>query len=65
MILFIYLSLCYMIAGFVEIATYMEEGQLTVKDLLMFILAPFSMIPVVFVHLISHFIDLDKVIVRK
>jgi hypothetical protein len=65
MLLTIYLCISYTLGLLVQLSVYAQEGQLTVKDLLMYMTAPFSMVPIVLIHLLSHIFDLDKVIVRK
>lgn len=57
--LLIYLLIVY-IAGIYTLRTiYIEEGGVTIGDALMFILAPFSFVPVLFSYILSHIVDLD------
>lgn len=64
-VLIIYLLLTYAMGFAFMVMTVSKDGMLTVGDLLMFILAPFTMVPILFVQLISNLFDLDAVIYRK
>ena len=44
---------------------YQKEGELEVGDLLLFISSPFSMVSVLLIRLVSPFVDIDQVILRK
>jgi hypothetical protein len=64
-VLIIYLLLTYAMGFAFMVMTISKDEMLTVGDLLMFILAPFTMVPILFVQLISNLFDLDTVIYRK
>lgn len=64
-VLIIYLLLTYAMGFAFMVMTISKDEMLTVGDLLMFILAPFTMVPILFVQLISNLFDLDAVIYRK
>lgn len=64
-VLIIYLLLTYAMGFAFMVMTVSKDGMLTVGDLLMFILAPFTMVPILFVQLVSNLFDLDTVIYRK
>lgn len=64
-VLIIYLLLAYAIGFAFMVMTISKDEVLTVGDLLMFLLAPFTMVPILFVQLLSNLFDLDTVIYRK
>jgi hypothetical protein len=64
-VLIIYLLLTYAMGFAFMVMTISKDEMLTVGDLLMFILAPFTMVPILFVQLVSNLFDLDTVIYRK
>ena len=55
----------YLAGAFFMIRTYVEEGFLKVNDVVMLIVAPFAVVPVLAIHIVSHFVDLERVIVHK
>lgn len=66
MILLLVYCLCLYLFGFYAMhQTYLEEGEITIMDILMVIMSPVSMLTVMITHLLSHVVDLDQVIIRK
>lgn len=64
-ILFVYLLLSYAMGAGFAIMGFIKDEVFTVGDLLMFLLAPFTMVPILFVQILSNFVDLDDIIARK
>lgn len=63
-ILSIYLFLSYLAGiGFVFVV-FSKDRQITVADLLILALSPFSMVPILAVQLVSSIIDLDVVVFK-
>lgn len=58
----IYIILSYLIGYFMLIDSLKTNGQLIVIDIVMFILSPVSVINFVFVKIVSHFYDLDRIV---
>lgn len=65
MFLHIYLVVIYLFGLIVMTMKYQKEGQLEVGDLLLLISSPFSMVSVLLIRLVSPFVDIDQVILRK
>lgn len=57
--------LLYVFGAFVIHMTYQREGKLVVGDIVMFLTSPFSMISVLLIKIVSHFIDTETVILRR
>jgi hypothetical protein len=62
--LIIYLLLSYAGGIIITIMELTNQRYLTVGDLLMLILAPFAMLPIIMVQLLSHLIDIDEPIIK-
>ena len=63
-ILTIYISLSYLAwIGFL-LMVFSKERQLSVGDLLILVLSPFSMVSIIVVQLVSALIDLDTIVFR-
>lgn len=60
----LYLLLSYIGGVFFAIMTLNHDRILTIADVIMFFLAPFTIMPILFVQLLSQFIDLDKPVFR-
>lgn len=65
MIISVYLLLTYLTGALMLVMTLEEEKMLKVNDIIMLILSPFSIIPVVVIHIVSHFVDVDAVLYKK
>lgn len=65
MFLSVYLIICYTVALTIMLMTFTEEGKITINDLLMFVIAPFSVVPVILIHLLSHLVELDTVVFKR
>lgn len=61
----IYLVVIYLFGLIVMTMKYQKEGELEVGDLLLLISSPFSMVSVLLIRLVSPFVDIDQVILRK
>jgi hypothetical protein len=57
--------LLYVFGAFIIHLNFQREGKLVVGDILMFLTSPFSMITVMVMKLVSHFIDTETVIYQK
>jgi len=57
-----YILLSYIIGYFMLIDALKLTRQLIVMDIVMFLLSPASVINFVFVKIVSHFFDLEKVV---
>lgn len=60
--LILYLLLAYAAAFYVLRTVYIDQGMLTINDLLIFCLAPFSFVPIIAIYLLSHVVDLETVL---
>lgn len=60
----LYVLFCYLIGIITIYNSIKSEKELRVIDILMFIVSPFSMTSMMFIKVVSHFIDLDKIIIR-
>lgn len=58
--LFYYTLFCYIFAGIMASMEIKEKEHLTNGDVLMIILAPFNVVPVLSVYIMSFFVDLKK-----
>lgn len=65
MFVHLYLVVIYLFGLIVMTMKYQKEGELEVGDLLLFISSPFSMVSVLLIRLVSPFVDIDQVILRK
>ena len=61
----IYLVVIYLFGLIVITMKYQKEGDLEVGDLLLLLSSPFSMVSVLLIRLVSPFVDIDQVILRK
>lgn len=59
------ISLLYLFGAFVVHQHYEKEGEVTIADLLMFLVSPFSMVSVLLMRLVSTIIDVDTVLLKK
>lgn len=64
-ILISYLLISYGVGLHIQIRNYRDTGVFIVADLLMFLLAPFSVVPIISVHMLSNIVQLDKVLFKK
>lgn len=64
-ILISYLLISYGVGLHIQIRNYRDTGVFMVADLLMFLLAPFSVVPIASVYMLSSIIQLDKVLLKK
>lgn len=64
LILNIYIILAYFAGILFSIMTISNDRQFTVADLIMLLLAPFAIMPIIVVQLVSHFVDVDETIFR-
>lgn len=58
--LFYYTLFSYIFAGIMASLEFNEKRHLTNGDVLMLILAPFNVVPVLSVYIMSYFVDLKK-----
>ena len=65
MFVHLYLVVIYLFGLIVMTMKYQKEGELEVGDLLLLISSPFSMVSVLLIRLVSPFVDIDQVILRK
>lgn len=65
MFLHIYLVVIYLFGLIVITMKYHKEGELVTGDLLLLLSSPFSMVSVLLIRLVSPFVDIDQVILRK
>lgn len=63
-ILSVYLSLSYLAGIGFLLMVFSKDRQVTVADLLILALSPFSMVPILAVQLVSSIIDLDTVVFK-
>ena len=63
-ILTIYICLSYLAGIGFLLMVFSKERQLSVGDLLILVLSPFSMVPIIAVQLVSALIDLDTIVFR-
>lgn len=64
LILEIYVVLAYFAGILFSIMTISNDRSFTVADLIMLLLAPFAMMPILIVHLVSQFVDVDEILFR-
>ena len=62
-----YLFLSYFFVALVKTFIYMlsDEDEVTVIDIIIFILSPFAMIPIIVIGVLSRLVDLNKPILKK
>lgn len=62
-----YLFLSYFFVALVKTIIYMlsDEDEVTVIDIIIFILSPFAMIPIIVIGVLSRLVDLNKPILKK
>lgn len=62
-----YLFLSYFFVASVKTIIYMlsDEDEITVIDIIIFILSPFAMIPIIVIGVLSRLVDLNKPILKK
>ena len=60
-----YLVVAYASALAFMIMSFQKEGELTIADIIMLVLAPFSMVPIIVVQMLSTVFDLDTPIIKK
>jgi len=65
MFLHIYLVVIYLFGLMVITMKYHKEGELVAGDLLLLLSSPFSMVSVLLIRLVSPFVNIDQVILRK
>jgi hypothetical protein len=61
----LYILLSYLIGCFMLFDSLKMNGHLIVMDIVMFILSPFSIPNFLLVKVVSHFVDLDKIVVTE
>lgn len=64
LILEIYVVLAYFAGIIFSIMTISNDRLFTVADLIMLLLAPFAMMPILIVQLVSQFVDVDEILFR-
>lgn len=64
LILEIYVVLAYFAGIIFSIMTISNDRSFTVADLIMLLLAPFAMMPILIVQLVSQFVDVDEILFR-
>lgn len=64
LILNIYIILAYFAGILFSIMTISNDRHFTVADLIMLLLAPFAIMPIIVVQIVSHFVDVDQTIFR-
>lgn len=62
-VLEIFILLTYMLGCYMAYDTLKSNRVLTVMDITMLILSPFSVVNFAVVKIVSHFFDLDKVVI--
>ncbi|NBW38605.1 MAG: hypothetical protein EBR30_27020 [Cytophagia bacterium] len=63
----IYVILCYLITILSMITNYVadSEGEITIADVVVFLTAPFSVVPILTVFVVSQFANLDHPLLKK
>jgi len=64
LILEIYVVLAYFAGIIFSIMTISNDRSFTVADLIMLLLAPFAVMPILIVQLVSQFVDVDEILFR-
>lgn len=62
-----YVIFCYLITTVSIITNYVNdpEGEITIGDVIVFLTAPFSAVPIVTVFVVSQFANLDRPLIKK
>ena len=62
-----YLFLSYFFVASVKTIIYMlsDEDEITVIDIIIFILSPFAIIPIIVIGVLSRLVDLNKPVLKK
>jgi hypothetical protein len=60
----IYIIISYIGGALFTIMTLAQARVLSVADILFFFLSPFAIMPILFVQLISQFVDVDKPVIK-
>ena len=64
LVLEVYLLLTYIGGAAFAIMTLNNDRKLTIGDAVLFLLSPFTVMPIVFIQLVSQVIDVDTTIFR-
>ena len=61
----VYIFIMYVVGMFFTAAQLSIEGEITIVDFIMFVLAPISMVTVLIVQIVAFFIDVDMIMFQK
>lgn len=64
LVLEVYLLLAYIGGAAFAIMTLNHDRKLTIGDILLFMLSPFTVMPILFVQLVSQIVDVDTPVFR-
>ena len=62
-----YLFLSYFFLALVKTIIYMlsDEDEITVMDIIIFLLSPFTIIPIIVIQVLSRLVDFNKPVLKK